>query len=218
MSPTTLRRLKMRTLLVSSAILPWIVATAIGQAPGKVDFAKEIFPILKSKCGDCHGADGASGGLRLDTLDGIRKGGNSGKLYEPFKSGDSLIVKRLLGQDGKPRMPMGFAPLSDETIAKIRAWIDAGAVIVDPGATKHWSYVPPVRPALPEVDAPAWSKNPIDRFVYARLAREGLKPSPEASKETLARRAALDITGLPPKLPQLDAFLADKSPDAYERY
>ncbi|HVT13856.1 MAG TPA: PSD1 and planctomycete cytochrome C domain-containing protein [Fimbriimonadaceae bacterium] len=217
-SPAIFRRLKVRSLLVVGAILPWMAVAALGQDPAKVDFAKDVFPVLKSKCGDCHGADGASGGLRLDTLDGIRKGGNSGKLYEPFKSGESLIVKRLLGQDGKPRMPMGFAPLPDETIAKIRAWIDAGAVIVEPGTTKHWSYVPPVRPALPAVGNPAWSKNPIDRFVYARLEKEGLKPSPEASKETLARRAALDITGLPPTLAQLDAFLADRRPDAYERY
>lgn len=187
------------------------------QPAAKVDFAKEIAPILKSKCVSCHGPEAQSGGLRLDTIAGIKKGGDSGKLIEPLKSADSLLLKRILGQGG-PRMPMGFAPLSDEATQKIRNWIDQGAVLVDPKKVKHWAYFPPVRPLLPVVKDRAWVRNPIDAFVLARLSRGGLKPSVEAPKEILARRASLDLTGLPPTVEELDRFLADKRPNAYERY
>jgi hypothetical protein len=205
--------------LFAIAALPWLGFAALTNQSSaqKVDFAREIAPILKSKCGNCHGADNPSGGLRLDTVDGIKTGGVNGRLFEPFKSADSLLVKRLLGQGG-PRMPMGFAPLPDDTIAKVKAWIDQGGVLIDPSKVKHWAFSPPVRPALPAIKEAAWARNPIDRFVLARLEKDGLKPSPEAPKETLARRAALDLTGLPPTVEELDAFLKDKAPGAYERY
>jgi len=197
------------------AALPWAALAAIpNQTSEKIDFAKDVAPLFKSKCVTCHGAEGASGGLRLDTLDGIKKGGVSGPLYQVFKGADSLLVHRLLGEDGKPKMPMGFAPLTDSEVAKIQSWIDHGAVLSNPSTVKHWAYVPPTRPPVPA----GYGANPIDAFVRDRLKKEGLNPSPPADKETLARRVALDLTGLPPTVAELDQFLNDAQPGAYERY
>ncbi len=202
--------------------LPWIIAAAIAATPAsliRVDFATEIQPLLKAKCGSCHGPDSPAGGLRLDTAAGLRKGGTSGLAFISGKSADSLIVQRILGQGDGPRMPMGFAPLSDSEIAKIRLWIDQGASFAaGAGGKRHWSYDPPKRSPLPMVKQKAWIRNPIDAFVLARLEKENLKPSAEAPREILARRASLDLTGLPPTVEELDRFLADKRPDAYDRY
>lgn len=176
----------------------------------------EVAVIFKASCANCHGADVQSGGLRLDTPDGLKKGGASGAAFVPGKSDQSLMVSRILGKGGKERMPLGFAPLSADKISKIQAWIDAGASFDIAKKDKHWAYVPPKRPALP-LAADIWGRNPIDAFVLARLRKEGLRPSPEASKETLLRRVSLDLTGLPPTVEELDAFLADKSPNADER-
>jgi hypothetical protein len=128
-----------------------------------------------------------------------------------------LIVRRLLGQDGKPRMPMGFAPLPDALIFKLRSWIDAGADLGEARRARHWAYAPPRRPELPKVKARHWVRNPIDLFVLARLEKEGLSPSPEAPRESLARRVFLDLTGLPPSVEELDRFLEDRRSGAYER-
>ena len=184
--------------------------------PTAPDFTRDIAPIFKSKCAVCHGAELASGGLALDTPAAVKKGGASGKLYEPGNGAQSLLIHRIKGLDGKPRMPMGFAPLSSQETSKIVDWIDAGSSF---GATraKHWAYVPPRRPVLPKTRNTKWIRNPIDTFVLARLEKEGLTPSPEANKETLLRRLSLDLTGLPPAVEVIDAFLADKRPDAYER-
>ena len=180
------------------------------------DFARDIAPIFKSKCAVCHGAEVASGGLALHTVAAINKGGVSGTLFQPGKSSQSLLMGRIHGNDGKPRMPMGFAPLSEEDSTKIAQWIDSGASF---GATrsKHWAYVPPRRPAIPKTKNAAWIKNPVDAFILSRLEREGLHPSPQANKVTLLRRLSLDLTGLPPTVEEIDVFLADKRPDAYER-
>jgi len=199
---------------VVAATVPWIALyLAPNQAPTP-DFAKDVAPLFKSKCISCHGPDSASGGLRLDTVAGIKKGGVSGPLFQPFKGDDSLLVHRLLGKDGKPKMPMGFAPLNETEVGKIRAWIDHGAILADPSKIKHWAYTPPVRSAIP----PGFGTNPIDAFIRAKLQKEGAKPSPFADRETLARRVALDLTGLPPTVEEIDRFLSDKQPGAYQRY
>jgi hypothetical protein len=118
---------------------------------------------------------------------------------------------------GKPRMPIGFAPLSPQQTELIRAWIDQGADWPEGAGEKHWAYINPVRRALPKVKNAAWVRNPIDNFVLARLEKEGLQPSPQASREILIRRVSLDLIGLPPTVEEVDAFLADKSPDAYNK-
>ncbi|MBX3118885.1 MAG: PSD1 domain-containing protein [Fimbriimonadaceae bacterium] len=202
------------------AVIPYAIVVG-GQTTtprAKVDFAREIAPIFKAHCTSCHSSTQQSGSLRLDTAAGIAKGGVSGKLFTAGKGAQSLLIERIEGKGGKPRMPMGFAPLTKAQTDLIVRWINEGGVTseaADPA--KHWAYQKPVRPAVPPVKDPAWVKNPIDNFVLSRLQKGAISPSPEASKETLIRRVTLDLTGLPPTLSEIDAFLADKRPDAYER-
>lgn len=183
----------------------------------KVDFSTDIYPILKAHCFDCHGPQKQKAGLRLDSRIAALQGGESGKVIIPGNSKQSLLIRRLTGEE-EPRMPMGMTALTNEQIALFKAWIDQGAVWqerLEPA--KHWAYIPPKRPPLPKVKNPDWCKNPIDYFVLTKLEKLGLKPSPEAPKEILLRRVTLDLTGLPPTLKELDAFLKDKSPNAYEK-
>ena len=194
-------------------------AKIAAKTPNTPDFVKDIQPIFQSRCTTCHGADEQKNQLRLDSYTGAVRGGMSGKVIVPGHSGDSLLVQHISGTL-EPRMPFEKPPLPDDEIARIAAWIDAGAS----GPSKdgnaevtHWAYVKPKRPEPPTVTNAAWVRNPIDRFVLARLEKEGLSPSPEASKEILIRRVTLDLTGLPPTLAEMDAFLANDSPDAYEK-
>lgn len=182
----------------------------------KVDFDRQVFGVFKAYCTSCHqGGDQAAGGLDLSTVAGIAKGGKSGPLVVAGKPEDSLLIHRVLGMHGLPQMPKGFAPLSEQVVEGLKQWIREGASTRSSGA-KHWAYVPPKRPKPPAGIA-NWGKNPIDQFIGERLKQEGLKPSKEASKEKLLRRVSLDLTGLPPTIQELDEFLADKRPDAYER-
>jgi len=192
----------------------WIEAGAPTQADG-LTFGKHILPILRAHCTTCHAAGDSPAKLDLSGSDGFRKGGVSGPLVVPGDPQRSLLLRRLKGLDGKPQMPMGFVPLSAEKLRLIEDWIASGAAMSEHRGV-HWAYVAPVRPPVPRTPG-VGSKNPIDAFVRARLAKEGLKPSPRASKETLIRRVTLDLTGLPPTLAEVDAFLADRSPNAYEK-
>lgn len=191
--------------------------TQAAPTPKKIDFTRDVQPIFKTSCYTCHGSDGQQAGLRLDHKAAAMKGGVSGPSIVPGHSDKSALLARVLGQGGKPRMPLGFAPLTDAQTATLKAWIDQGAVWQEGATAKHWAYVPPVRPTLPRVKNAAWVRNPIDDFVLARLERGGLTPSPPASREKLLRRVFLDLTGLPPSVKDIDAFLQDKRPDAYER-
>jgi mono/diheme cytochrome c family protein len=200
-----------------------------------IDYARDIAPILKEYCAECHGPTKARGRLRLHTPDLIRRGGFSGTPVTAGNSEDSLLVRRILGLDGEDRMPLDSDPVPDALIARLRAWIDQGAKMpgrtltsADPAASEsrtaerpadpeHWSYVKPHRPDLPAVKNGGWARNPIDRFVLARLERDQLTPSPEAAKSALLRRVTLDLIGVPPTPAELDAFLADSHPDAYEQ-
>jgi mono/diheme cytochrome c family protein len=198
-------------------------AAAPAENKGKtVGFSRDIQPIFNSYCVACHGPDMQQKGLRLDSADAVLKGSTTGKVVVPADSSGSPLIRRLLGQD-KPQMPFLGQPLDAEQIALIRAWIDQGAP-AGPSAPstpavahKHWAYVKPVPPEQPKVRDTSWCRNPIDHFVLARLDKEGLKPSPEASKETLIRRLSLDLIGLPPTPKEVDTFLADKSPEAYDQ-
>ncbi|MCW3098872.1 MAG: hypothetical protein JWL77_4490 [Chthonomonadaceae bacterium] len=182
-----------------------------------VDFAHEVLPALKASCFQCHGPEKQAAGLRMDSRAFLVKGGASGTALLPGKAKASLLVQRALGMGGKPRMPLGFAPLSPAQMAKLTAWIDQGAPWPESVNTKHWAYVRPVLPKTPVVKNKTWVRSPIDAFVLARLEKAGLTPSPEAPKEILLRRVSLDLTGLPPTPKEIDAFLADKSPDAYAK-
>ncbi len=187
-----------------------------------VDFARDIRPILEASCNQCHGVDQSMNGLRLDTREAALKGGQSGPAILPGDGSASLLYRKILGDAPGSPMPL-TGKLAADQMEMIRAWLDQGApwtgAIEGTGDTpkKHWAYVKPVRPPLPQVKNSAWVQNSIDRFVLERLEREGLDPSPEASRETLVRRLTLDLIGLPPTPDEVDAFVEDRRPLAYER-
>lgn len=187
-------------------LLPLLILVCL-RAQTPPDYLRDIQPVLEKNCYSCHGEKLQSAGLRLDR--------------KPAADKLALIYKRVAGEGNLARMPMGGALTADQ-VSKIKAWTDAGSswsdgVISSAPKQKHWAFVPPVRPALPAVKDAKWSRNPIDRFVLAKLDAEGLKPSPEADKATLLRRVSLDLTGLPPTPEEVDAFVKDKSPRAYEK-
>ncbi len=206
-----------------SLLRAWIERGAAGlpSATTPVDFTRDIQPILSANCYRCHSGAQPKGQLRLDSKVLALNGGMSGAVIQPGHSQSSRLVHRVLGEGGEARMPFGGKPLTPDQIATLKSWIDQGATWPDDGkdATieKHWAYVKPVRAPLPAVTKRDWIVNPIDAFVLARLEKEGLQPSPEASRETLIRRVSLDLIGLPPTPAEVDAFLSDSRPGAYDR-
>jgi hypothetical protein len=183
-------------------------------AQTQVDFNRDIRPIFSSRCLKCHGPDLKKAGLDLQNRETAFKRLKSGNFaIVPGKSAESALIERVSSPDEDMRMPPKGKgePLTSVQIGKLRAWIDQGAKWEE-----HWAYVKPRREPLPEVHDKTWVRNGIDYFVRARLEKEGLAPSPEAERATLIRRVSLDLTGLPPTLSEVDAFLADQTPYAYE--
>src|SRR5688572_27952888 len=210
--------------VLSASILVRAQAPPASPAPGQpaVDFTQDIQPIFEKYCAECHGRSKARAQLRLHSPEWIRKGGQSGPAVVPGDGHSSEMMRRVLDPNDDDRMPLDADPLPAEIIAKLRSWIEQGAQMPAGNAAaaaidEHWAYKKPARPEPPSVGQTGWPRNPIDRFVLARLEREQLTPSPEASRATLLRRVSLDLTGLPPTPAELDAFLADTAPDAYER-
>jgi len=194
------------------------LATGIADEPAaKIDFAKDVQPIFRKSCYGCHGEKAQLGGLRLDS-----KQIALSKEIQPGNAAKSALYQRVAGIGDQARMPMG-GKLEPQQIAVIKNWIDQGANWPDNISAapveikKHWAFIPPKRPELPAVSNAAWCRNPIDNFVLARLDKEGLAPSPEADRVTLLRRLSLDLIGLPPTIEEVDAFLNDKSKNAYEK-
>ena len=195
-------------------------------ASTKIDFAQVIAPLLKEKCQFCHGADKQMGGLRLDTREAALKGGYSGAVIKPGDSAGSRLIHLVAGLNKALIMPMTGERLSPEQVNLMRAWIDQGAVwsgaenAAVPLAARtsdHWAFRMYRRPPLPKVKDRAWHLNPIDAFVLAKLEEADVQPSLQADRNTLIRRVTLDLTGLPPTPAEVDQFLADKRPGAYER-
>ncbi len=187
------------------------------------EITAKISALFAQRCVQCHGEFVQQNELRLDSLAAALKGSASGNVIVPGNSEKSPLVRRMLGLD-RPQMPYKSPPLSPEQTALVRHWIDAGApgadsveAITEAKPAKHWAYVKPVRPEVPKVKNPAWCRNPIDYFVLARLEKEEMLPAPEVGKETLIRRVSLDLIGLPPTIEEVEAFLADNSPNAYEK-
>lgn len=185
-----------------------LLATA---AFAEIDFNREVRPILSDNCFQCHGPDEKRrmANLRLDTREGAFAETKRGPLIVPGDPAKSLIWQRMAHAEPARRMPPSSAnrTVTDKQIETIKRWIEEGAKW-----QTHWAFVPPAR-----VEPAASSTNPVDAFIEARLAREGLKPAPEADRRTLLRRLSLDLTGLPPTPEEVAAFLNDKSPDAYEK-
>ncbi|MBM43721.1 MAG: hypothetical protein CMJ36_01720 [Phycisphaerae bacterium] len=182
---------------------------------GTVDFNRDVLPILSNNCFACHGPDenARQAGLRLDTRDDAVAMRDTGKAINTDHPHESLLLLRI-GSDGQDRMPpaeVGDA-LTPGEVEVLRQWIEQGA-----HWPRHWSFVPPVTPELPDVGNDDWARNPIDRFILARLERESLAPASEANPRTLLRRVTFDLVGLPPTKSEMEAFLADRSADAYER-
>ena len=187
-----------------------------GEAPA-VDFQREVRPILADNCFQCHGPDENTRQvrLRLDTEDGAFAERPNGRPVVPGDAAASLVYQRVAHDDPRRRMPPpGLSPktLTDTEIDVLRRWIDEGA-----SWEQHWAFETITRPTEPAVADAAWARSPLDRFVQARLEAEGLAPAPEADARTLARRVALDLTGLPPDPETLEAFVRDPSDAGYER-
>lgn len=203
---------KMILVTLSFGLLSDVVA-----AEEKIEFNRDVLPILSNHCYVCHGPDSATreAGLRLDLRESAIGKAESGKrAITPGKVQASELIRRITTKDESERMPPADGPkqLNANQIATLKTWIEQGAEF-----QPHWAFVAPQLPKVPKPVHSAWAKNEIDQFVLERLERAGLKPAREASREALIRRVAFDLTGLPPKLNEIDRFLADQSPQAYER-
>ncbi len=187
-----------------------------------VDYLRQVKPVLQARCFACHGALKQEAGLRLDTAALATKGGDSGAALKAGDSTASLLLKRVTATGDSERMPPEGEPLTRAQIAAISDWIKQGAKAPadeqperDP--RDHWSFKVPTRPQQPPVKNADWIKNPVDAFILSKLEEVQLKPQRAADKRTLLRRVSLDLVGLPPTLAEQEAFLADESPDAYEK-
>lgn len=197
-------------------------SAAVSDAPS---FEKVILPLLQQNCFQCHDGKQQKAGLRLDIRSRTMQGGESGKpALVPHKPEASELFRRLITQDENEVMPPGKKKkLTGQEQQLIKEWITAGASWPDSLANekadpkKHWAFQPPMQAALPKVLQQEWVHNPIDAFILARLEKESLHPSAEADKITLLRRLHLDLTGLPPTIAEIDAWLADTSPNAYAK-
>jgi len=188
----------------------------IGADLPKVDFSRDIQPIFIKRCYECHGPDKQKSDLRLDQKAAALHGGKSGvPMLLAGKSAESQIIQRVTSPDPDEVMPSKGERLSAAQIGLLKAWIDQGAVW--PDERKHWAFSQPVRPELPVVKNKRWPRNEIDAFILDRLEREKLSPSPEADRATLIRRLSLDLIGLPPTIAEVEAFLNDRSREAYEK-
>ncbi len=197
------------------ALLLWLSCAASLPAAAPVNFNRDIRPLLSDACFQCHGPDEQQrrGGLRLDQVDWSRARGDSGALaIAPSKPSESELLARLRSNDAQEQMPPPNSgkKLTPAQIELIERWIAEGA-----STTGHWAFSPPVRPDLPTLEAGLGITHPVDRFLVSRLQREGLSPAPEADRTTLIRRVTLDLTGLPPTPSEVDTFLADSSPEAW---
>jgi hypothetical protein len=194
------------------------VCAGVSAAEPALDFNRDIRPILSDRCFACHGPDAEDrqAGLRLDLREAAAAALESGlTAVVPGDAAASELVARITSTDPDVVMPPPHVgkPITPAEVELLQRWIAAGAEY-----RGHWAFERVERPAVPAVRDAAWAKTPIDRFILARLDAEGLAPNPEADRVTLARRVALDLTGLPPEPAAVDAFLADTAPDAYETY
>ena len=210
------------------------VFAAVDGEPAKEQlafFESKVRPILKENCYKCHSLEQgkAKGGLTLDTRDGWTKGGKNGAAMEPGNIETSLLLKAISYEDPDLQMPPKGEKLTAQQIADLTEWVKMGAPDPRKGtgaivsklsgltdkARQHWAYQPVKKPAPPAVKNQAWSHMEVDRFILAKLEAANLVPAPPAEKDTLLRRATYDLTGLPPTIQERDAFLADKSPNAF---
>jgi mono/diheme cytochrome c family protein len=217
------------------AILALVAVSGIAAAAPATDPAEQfeikIRPILANRCFACHGSSGL-GGLTMTSRDGLLRGGKSGPALIPGKPEESLMIEAVLQTNEKLKMPAGQAKLPDSEIALLTAWVKAGAYwpeqkaavvdpknkyVITPEQRAFWAFQPVKKPAVPVVKNTAWAVSPMDHFVLQQLEAKSLQPNPRADKRDLIRRAYFDLTGLPPSYSETEAFLADKSPEAFTK-
>jgi hypothetical protein len=212
------RPLPRRSPLLS--LVAWLLLCGASATAQRIDFARDIRPLLAGKCYDCHGLEDAKGGLTLSARDATLRGGKSGlPALVPGSAEQSELFQRVISPHDDEVMPQKGDRLKPAEIALLKRWIDEGAVW--PDNLKHWAYVAPVRPALPAIEnRGSKNENPIDAFVFARLAQEKLVPSPAADPERLIRRLSFDLIGLPPTPAEVSAFVADsiRNPESAIRH
>jgi hypothetical protein len=205
---------------MSKILPPFALVLLLGSTAtsrDEVDFQRDIRPILSDRCFACHGPDAEArkADLRLDVKEAaFREAASDLMIVKPDKPNESELYLRITNQDEDLRMPPAEAKrsLSEPEIELIRKWIEQGA-----SWKEHWSFIPVEAVAVPDVEAKDWPVNSVDRFILAKLDRDGLRPSEIADRERLIRRLTFDLTGLPPTLAEIDSFLADESPGAYEK-
>jgi len=213
----------------------WIFLPGLLAAPplpgGPADFFEtRIRPLLANKCFACH-TDAKLGGLRLDSRDAIVRGGKTGPAIVPGKPEESLLIQAVSRRHERLKMPP-TDPLAEPEVADLAAWVKMGAVwpstpatdapkaggyVISPEKRAFWSFQPIRKPGLPAVKNTGWARNAIDRFVLAKLEQKGIAPIEEADRTTLIRRATFDLTGLPPAPEEVDAFVSDPSPGAFDK-
>ena len=198
---------RLSVLLIALAVAPF--ARGDVPIPETIDFNRDVRPILSENCFACHGFDAPArkADLRLDTQEGIAAAVKGAKTQDD-------LLKRVGSSDPDERMP---PPESGKTLterqkAVLARWVEQGAQYKG-----HWSYIKPTRPAVPAVEQAGFTRNPVDRFVLAKLREQNHAPSAEADRVTLIRRLSLDLVGLPPTPAEVKAFVEDTSPDAYEK-
>ncbi len=216
----------------AEAPAPVVVPVLANEEQALVFFEKKVRPLLVQNCFSCHSAEtNSQAGLRVDDLQGLLVGGNSGPAIVPGKPEESLVIKAVRHTDDELKMPPKNK-ITDQEIADLTAWIQAGApwtkVVVpadlgkytaeyDELRKEHWSWQPLKNTKPPAVRNAAWPRDDIDRYLLAELERKGLQPVADAERVTLLRRVTFDLTGLPPTLAEVEAFLADDSPQAFEK-
>jgi uncharacterized protein DUF1553/uncharacterized protein DUF1549/cytochrome c len=229
------RRIKLICIFACLSVLAGYTSRAADQPFGQEDehrISRQAVAILYARCVVCHGKGGESG-LDLRTREGLLKGGSRGPAINPGDADESLLYRFVAGEE-KPRMPMG-EELSEYQIALLKNWIDKGAVWEDywtwgekdkvyaslntitDEQRSYWAFRKPSRPQIPKVKNRSWGRTPIDAFILSKLEKKGLQPSAPADKRTLIRRVTFDLTGLPPTPAEINAFVSDKSPDAYRK-
>jgi hypothetical protein len=187
-------------------------------------FREQVAPVLEKRCLHCHGSEASpKGGLSLASRAGLLRGGENGPAVVPGRPDESLLLEMVSGD--APEMPRKDNPLSKDQVAGLRRWVEQGAHWPEGVALRSrrfdgeswWAFRPLARPSVPALRDRGWARTPVDAFIMARLEAEGLRPRPEADRRTLIRRLTFDLHGLPPTPEEIDRFLMDRSPDAYEK-